>query len=416
MIACSPPDTGLGVAVRLAGYLDCQARALGENGFQAFIGGPAMASLLSGLVTIFVALIGYRLILGRTPDLRDGVGWAVRLGVVLALVTGWPAFQTLVYRVAVDGPVELAADLMPASGLPSDGLEVRVQAAYDTMRLGWSSEPSAQASSQSGGEQDELATSVPSASPDPRLGIGQAPLPQTASLFVMSTVGMAGAFRMGVGFLLAVGPLAILALLFDGTLGLFSGWVRALGGTSLATLAATLVTAVHLVVVEGELAAAQTYAQGGVVGSVDAQALTTIVFSFLAVALAAVFAALRMASALTLTASPELRMPATERLAGGAFAVAQAPPAFAVQQGRTGFAASSEQTRMATVVDALSASVRREQAALATGGPGQVARSMTIVQATARTEPGGSVVPLGVAGRRSAGRQTRSARARDSVT
>ena len=38
-VVCSGPDTSLGVAYRLSEYLDCQARALGENGFQALAGG-----------------------------------------------------------------------------------------------------------------------------------------------------------------------------------------------------------------------------------------------------------------------------------------------------------------------------------------------------------------------------------------
>ena len=128
---CEAPDPSLGVALRLSNYLDCLARVLGENGFQALAGGSLGASILSGLVTIFVALIGYRLIFGDTPGLRDGVGWTVRVGVVLALVTSWPAFQTLIYRVAVDGPQELAAIMLPASGLAADGLVLCHDVAHD---------------------------------------------------------------------------------------------------------------------------------------------------------------------------------------------------------------------------------------------------------------------------------------------
>lgn len=126
-LSCAAPNPDLGIALRLSDYLDCQARAIGENGFEALVGGPMAASLLSGLVTIFVALIGYRLILGRTPGIDDGVGWAVRLGVVLALVTSWPAYQILVYNVAVDAPAQLSRFILPAAGLPDEGLAGRVQ-------------------------------------------------------------------------------------------------------------------------------------------------------------------------------------------------------------------------------------------------------------------------------------------------
>src|SRR5438445_13816271 len=97
-VLCAAPDASQGVALRLSQYVSCEARALGENGFQALAGGPLGTSLLAGLVTIFIALIGYRLILGHSPDMRYGIGWTVRLGIVLGLVTRWPAFQPLVYQ------------------------------------------------------------------------------------------------------------------------------------------------------------------------------------------------------------------------------------------------------------------------------------------------------------------------------
>ncbi|MCY7398723.1 MAG: type IV secretion system protein, partial [Sphingomonas bacterium] len=241
-VVCSGPDTSLGVAYRLSEYLDCQARALGENGFQALAGGAMGTAILSAMVTVFIALIGYKLLLGHVPDARDGVGWAVRLGIVLALVTSWPAFQALVYRVAVDAPPDIAAVLLPASGLAGESLAERVQQSYDTLRLGLDTGQPA-AAAQAG--QPPAAQQVP-----PLLE----PLKKTASLLVISTVGLAGALRIAIGFLLAVAPLAIMSLLFRGTNGLFIGWVRALAGAALGLVGATVVTAIHLVVVESELA------------------------------------------------------------------------------------------------------------------------------------------------------------------
>ena len=36
-------------------------------------GGSAASLLLGGVLTIFIALFGYRLILGDTPNARDGI-------------------------------------------------------------------------------------------------------------------------------------------------------------------------------------------------------------------------------------------------------------------------------------------------------------------------------------------------------
>ena len=56
------------------GYVDCQAQALGLGGWQGMTGaGSANALILTGMLTIFIALIGYRMLLGETPTLREGV-------------------------------------------------------------------------------------------------------------------------------------------------------------------------------------------------------------------------------------------------------------------------------------------------------------------------------------------------------
>ena len=93
-------------------HLDCQAQNLGAGGYQALAnpGGPA-ALLLTGALTMFIALIGYRLLLGETPSVRDGVVAAIKVGVVLALATSWPAFRTLAYDVTLRAPAEMASSI-----------------------------------------------------------------------------------------------------------------------------------------------------------------------------------------------------------------------------------------------------------------------------------------------------------------
>ena len=91
------------------GHIDCQAQTLGASGYQAMAaGGSASSLILGGVLTIFIAIFGYRLILGDTPDWRSGILTVVKLGVVLVLATSWPAFRTLAYDVALKGPAELA--------------------------------------------------------------------------------------------------------------------------------------------------------------------------------------------------------------------------------------------------------------------------------------------------------------------
>ena len=223
-----------------------------------------------------------------------------------------------------------------------------------------------------------------------------------------------GGLRIALGFLLAIGPLAALALLFDGTLGLFSGWVRALAGSALALLGATIVTAIDLVVVESELAKLQSYARGGIAEVVDQQALTTIVLLFAVAMLIVILASVRVAGAFRLLsrASDRLDTPEPARWNSGGWSQASQPsPSLLSTSG-----AVPVQARVAAVADALALTVRREQGASMLPGQSSTASfSHTTVLASASAREGGSMLPapLGLAGRRSLSRQSRSAQARD---
>jgi len=418
MIACSLPDPDAGVALRLSSFLTCQAQALGENGYQALAGGPMVAGTMTGLVTIFVALIGYRFLLGSIPTMRDGVGWAIRLGMVLTLATGWPAFQVLVYRVAVDAPSEFAAVLLPASGLSAEGLDVRVQQAYDTIRLGSSVNPAlgrqatpdrAAGAAQAGtyGAMQRQQQQAPNFGP-----LGQAALPQTASWFVVSTLGVTGGLRLATGFLLAIGPLAIMALLFDATLGLFIGWVRGLAGAALALLGATIVTALDLLLVESELAHLQAVERG--VTIIDPQALTTIVLAFTLVMLAAIWAAGRMSGAFSFSLKRQETLITERSHSSLSERLSSTIPALR-NSGQSAAGAAGAPPRAQSVANALAGTMRREQVAAAAGEAGSAGSSSRRQPLGPRVGQDASSLPtaLGPSARRSMTRKTRSAMRRD---
>ena len=60
--------------------------------------------------------------------------------------------------------------------------------------------------------------------------------------------------RLVAGLLLALGPFFIAFLLFDGTRGLFEGWLRVLGGAALGALGTAIVLGVELALLEPWLA------------------------------------------------------------------------------------------------------------------------------------------------------------------
>jgi type IV secretion system protein VirB6 len=251
-----PPD---GAFLRgMLDFVDCQAQAIGEEGYRALAApGSTLSLLLLGFLTLFVALFGYRMLLGRVPGMRDGVLALVKIGVVLALATGWTAYRTLIYDVAFHGPAEVAAEIGRPIALPGTGggLVARLDAADGAMvalaALGV-------------GDPIDAAATTPAAEP------GQPPLPTAAArqaqgydslalgaarvLFLAGAIGALAAVRLIAGLMLALGPFFIAFMLFDATRGLFEGWLRVLGGAALGALGAGIVLGVELALLEPWLA------------------------------------------------------------------------------------------------------------------------------------------------------------------
>lgn len=417
-LGCVPVDADAGVVLRFAANAECAAQTIGADGFQAMIGGPVAAGLLSALVTIFVAIIGYRLVLGNAPRFDEGIGRVLRLGIVLALVTGWPAFQTLVYDTATQGPEEIAATILPAAGLSPTDLPSRVQQVYDAMRLGASGDPRTGAPQQ-GASSSATTTSQPGtagAGATPQTTAGQPgldALPQSASIFAVATIGTLAALHLAVGLLLALAPLAILALLFDGTLGLFNGWVRALVGTALGGLAATMVTAVMLIPIEQEVLKLQGWRGGGVLAVVDPQALPTLVLASAIAMLVATLAAVRMGSALRYAPAAGTIWGSAVRNSSRSEVSVSANTQVASAQTRA--TAVPARDRAAGVAEALAMSVRREQQLGGYSGSGAMtppgASSASRPQDQFAVTPGGQ----GMAARRTVLRRSRAAASRDKV-
>ena len=69
---CPAILTGDQFLTRVLGHIDCQAAFLGSYGWQA-LGQPSSvtATIMTGLLTLFVALFGVRLLFGPAPGARD---------------------------------------------------------------------------------------------------------------------------------------------------------------------------------------------------------------------------------------------------------------------------------------------------------------------------------------------------------
>lgn len=269
-LAIPPADSAL---IRLSTFLDCQADALGNAAFRGGTGTGILPGLLGTAMIIYVAVIGYRLIFNERTDTRFIVMAVVRLAMVMALMTSWNAFSTLVLRPAMAGPPDLAGQLLGSTATGLFGQEsypVRVQGILKKAHEVLAKEtqngqngvpgqgPAAGQMSQSAAPPGAAAASTPS-QPD---GTGTAvkkpdsisDLGMAGWAFILVTIGLTGALRLVVGLLLGVSPLFLIAALFDNAQGLFEGWVKAVVGTAMATSGAMVSGMLLIQYSEGELA------------------------------------------------------------------------------------------------------------------------------------------------------------------
>lgn len=265
---------GEGVIRGVLGAVDCQTRAFAEAGYSSLTSASSTFQIaLTALLTIYVALVGYRMMFAQGgAKLSDAPGIALSIGAILALVTSWATFQTLVFDVASKAPGEIAAavaaPLQANSGsLASDPVN-GLQVAYDQLTrsavaFGAQAGPNAKAYS------------------SPQASAAEALSAASGALF-MTTAGVIAAATLAIGVLTAVGPVFIAMFLIPATRGLFSGWVRAVGAAALVLLLGWLGIVLLLSVLEPWLIA---LAQEQQAGQMQTQTATS------AAALVAVFSA-----------------------------------------------------------------------------------------------------------------------------
>lgn len=218
-------------------YIDCQAQALGSNAWHSLsLPGSTLSLLLTGFLTIFIALVGYNLLLGRSLTVRSATLAAVKVGAVLALATSWPAYRTLVYDLVIGGPSQIAADIGGPSAIPgSDGTLVGRLDATDGALV--------QLSILGPGFP---VAKVPELPPPPFAGFNAFALGGSRILFLIAAIAGLGVVRVVAGLMLALGPFFIAFIMFDSTRSLFEGWVRVLAGAALAAAGVTIALGLEL--------------------------------------------------------------------------------------------------------------------------------------------------------------------------
>jgi type IV secretion system protein VirB6 len=353
-MACPPLVPEAGFVRSMMAFVDCQAATLGAGGYQALAApGSTLGLVLTGFMTLFVALIGYRLLLGYGPDLRSGMFAFAKVAIVLALATSWPAYRVLVYDVALRGPAELAATIGAPGELPGAGgglvdrLDVADRALVTLAILGEGRPPVRVDAAQVA----EATQTVP----QPYPGFNTFAIGGSRMLFLIGAIGGLAAVRMVAGLLLAIGPLFVAFLLFENTRSLFEGWLRVLAGAALAAFGTAIALGAELALVEPWLTdlLARRSADQWLPGMPTELLVVTTVFAIIIVAM--LYGAARIAWGFRLApiwhaGSSRIveTMRGENRVAAAAAGAAAAP------------APAADRSRAATVVDAVAASQRRE--------------------------------------------------------
>jgi len=220
--------------------------------------------------------------------LSDSSGIALKIGAVLALVTNWSVFQTLVFDLAARAPVEIAAAIAAPvqnrSDLANDPVD-GLQAAYDQLTV------AAGAFAKSVTVAD--ASNPPTAATgDPDAGRAahtSEALNAAATAVFLSSAGLVSIATVAIGVLTAAGPLFVALFLFLETRGLFAGWVCALGTAAFALLSTWTLAVLMLDALEPWLAELSRQLAGGRPDTQTAMTTASIVYVFTASQVGLVF-------------------------------------------------------------------------------------------------------------------------------
>ena len=287
MTVCVASPEGSTFASSLIAYIDCQSRTIGERGFLALAApGSSVSQFIGVLLTVMIAVFGYRLILGANLTVREGVMTIVKVGAVFTFATGWPAYQAVFYNVVIMTPGELASTIGDAAGLPGaagdlpahlDAVDQQFQqlSIYNVTR--------------------PFVAPIPGTVPPPLFaGFDVFALGAARVMFLVGAIGGFTATRLIAGLLLALGPLFISFALFDATRGLVEGWIKMLIGAALGTFAISIILSTELALLEPWLSRLITIRGTNVLVSNASVQLLATTMLFVATLVAAIAVAARL--------------------------------------------------------------------------------------------------------------------------
>lgn len=246
MNACAPLD-GTGLVAPLLEQVDCQVAAYVETAYGAMFGPFGfLEPALTAALTIYIAIYGFQLIMGRSGLSLSGLAPKVlAIGLVLAFATRWGAYQAVFLNLFYGGADHLASMLLSGGDSVFTRLDnilrelIRLASEWNDTAINRASELA------NGLPPQQIETPAPSKSN----GIVNL-LWFSAILLALSTAGVLIIAKIVLGLLLALGPALVVTALFAATRGLFEGWLKTLANYALVAAFAMALAGGVLLLVE----------------------------------------------------------------------------------------------------------------------------------------------------------------------
>ena len=263
--ACPTSIAADALARNVLASADCLIGSEVEQGYATLLApGGTFATALTIALTIYVAIFAYRLLLGLSSlTLAEVVPHFVKIGLVMALVTSWASYQTLIFNTLFHGPEQFANVIVQQAAAPGatsgdvlSALQEVVTRMIDAASDAWGQTPPvAHVAAPAQAVAAAAAPIAPPAAPPPALPSLGAPQLAAALLWIGAFVLMAASVgvllvaRIILALLLLLGPVFLALALFQSTRGFAEGWLRVTVKFALVPLFALPLIAVAVAVV-----------------------------------------------------------------------------------------------------------------------------------------------------------------------
>ena len=241
MAKCAAINASAGSAETMVNTVDCYMQSTVQAGYASLLGpGSMFGYALTIALTIYVALVGYRLIFGRSSlSMNEMVPRMLLIGAVLALTSNWATYQVLVYDVLTDGPQEIVSAVTPSAGRGTsvnarvDMLSGRMVDLADAWTEFDARPENVTPENPIPAEDTESDVKLPATANGitaiiaPKDSLGPNMLLLSALLLVLASAGTLVVAKIILGLLLVLGPIFAVLGLFSVTRGLTLGWARA---------------------------------------------------------------------------------------------------------------------------------------------------------------------------------------------